>query len=406
MRYAKALLLAGLALAPLAAQAVDESVIERGRYLTHAADCYVCHTAEGGVPYAGGRPLHTPFGTIYSTNITPHETGIADYSADEFYHLLQTGETPDGTQLYPAMPYTSYHLLTREDSDAIYHYLMSLEPVKNVAPEPEFGFPFNQRWSLVFWNWLFLESGNYEPNPERSQAWNRGRYLATALGHCGQCHTPRGLMGAMQQHQFLAGGRVGRIWPPPITPQALAKRGWTPEKLKSYLSVGLSELGAANGEMFPAIMHGTRHLTDADLDALVTYLMSGVKTPKKPPESVVQRQPESPDKPGPGRLTYMNLCAGCHQSNGSGIPNVIVPLAGNSTLRLKNPHNLIAVILGGIPLQDFPGYARMQAMPGYLQELNNEQVAGLVNYLRATWGGRPGNVTAQDVAAVRESRHQ
>lgn len=384
-----------------AGAAVDQSVIERGKYLARAADCFMCHTAEDGAPYAGGRPLHTPFGTIYSTNITPHETGIADYSADEFYHLLHTGEAPGGRQIYPAMPYTSYHLLTREDSNAIYHYLMSLEPIDNVAPDSELSFPYNQRWGLVFWNLLFADDDVYQPDPQHSQAWNRGRYLATALGHCGQCHTSRGFMGAMNADAYLAGSQLGRIWPPNITAQALARRGWTPQQLKSYLKAGLSQLGAANGEMFPAVMHGTHYLTDADINALVTYLLAGVEVDGAATGKATKTTAVPVGEPGPGRSTYINRCAGCHQADGSGIHNVNVALASSTTLQLKNPHNLIAVILDGIPLQDFPGYARMQTMPSYARQLDNQEMADLVNYLRTTWGSRPGQVTPEDIAAVR-----
>ena len=407
MRITAAIGFVGLAFLPLAGQAADDSGIERGRYLTHAADCFVCHTAEGGAAYAGGRPLETQFGTIYGTNITPDdETGIGLYTEEDFYRALHAGEARDGHQLYPAMPYTSYRLMTREDTNAIYHYLMSLEPVRNAVPEPELGFPYNQRWGLVFWNLLFLESGTFEPSPERSETWNRGRYLATALGHCGQCHTPRGFMGATQEDEYLSGSSLGRIWPPDITPESLAERGWTPEKLKTYLSLGLSRLGAANGEMFPAVIHGTRHLTDADLDALVGYLMTGVETPNTPPESIASESKLVAGEQGAARLSYMNLCSGCHQSNGEGIPHTIVPLTSNSTLRLEEPHNLIAVLLDGIPLQDFPGYERMQAMPGYAQQLNDAEMAELVNYLRTTWGGQPGDVTADDVAELRQNEAQ
>lgn len=397
---------AGLGLLMLSLQAisaVDPDVIAQGRYLARAADCYQCHTAEGGVPYAGGRPLHTPFGTIYSTNITPDETGIGDYSAEEFYHLLHTGEAPDGHQVYPAMPYTSYHYLTRADTKAMYHYLMSLEPVKNVPPETDLSFPYDQRWGLIFWNLLFADSDVYEPNSERSEVWNRGRYLATALGHCGQCHTPRGFMGSMDTDRYLMGGQLGRIWPPNITADALVRRGWTADKLKAFLKSGLSQLGAANGEMFPAVMHGTHYFTDKDINALVTYLLAGADRAEAAPSATAQQDAKPDTAAGPGRLIYMNLCAGCHRANGSGIPHVTVPLVSSSTLHLEGAHNLIAIILDGIPLQDFPGYARMQSMPGFAQELTNTEIAQLVNYLRTTWGSGAGKVSADAVAALRVS---
>lgn len=301
------------------------------------------------------------------------------------------------------MPYTSYHYLTRADTNAIYHYLMSLEPVKNVAPETDLSFPYDQRWGLVFWNLLFADSDVYQPNTERSEAWNRGKYLATALGHCGQCHTPRGFMGSMDADRYLMGGHLGRIWPPDITADALVRRGWTADKLTAFLKSGLSQLGAANGEMFPAVMHGTHYLTDQDINALVTYLLADADTAETTPTVTAQATTESVTDPGPGRLTYMNLCAGCHRANGSGIPHVTTSLVNSSTVQLKKPHNLITVILDGIPLQDFPGYARMQAMPGFARQLSNKELTQLVNYLRTTWGGGSGQVSVDTVAALRAS---
>lgn len=195
------------ALLPLTAFAADEQLIERGKNLARAADCVACHSIEGGAEYAGGLPLESPFGTIYGTNITPDkEHGLGNYSADDFYRAVAEGERRDGSNLYPAMPYTSYHLLKREDSDAIYAYLMSLEPIAKPSPQTDLSFPFNLRFGLSFWNMLYKDSVQLQPAEGKSEPWQRGQYLVEVLGHCGECHTPRNVIGALQQDERMQGG--------------------------------------------------------------------------------------------------------------------------------------------------------------------------------------------------------
>ncbi|CDI93165.1 putative c-type cytochrome [Pseudomonas aeruginosa PA38182] len=198
-RTLSGLALALAALSPFLASAAgaDAALIKRGEYLARAADCMACHTAEGGAPFAGGLPIQSPFGTIYGTNITPDkEHGIGAYSADEFFAALTEGKRKDGAYLYPAMPYTSYHLIEREDADAIYAYLMAQEPIARPAPQTSLSFPFNVRMGLAGWNLLYGKSVRLQPEEGRSEAWKRGQYMVEVLGHCGECHTPRNLAGA------------------------------------------------------------------------------------------------------------------------------------------------------------------------------------------------------------------
>ncbi|CAI1690523.1 Gluconate 2-dehydrogenase cytochrome c subunit precursor [Serratia fonticola] len=371
--------------------------IARGRYLTQAADCAACHTAAGGAPLAGGYPLDTPFGTIYGSNLTPSaDQGIDRWTKDDFFLALTQGVAPGGRHLYPAMPYTSYKGISREDADAIYAYLMSRPAVDVAIPANEMPFPFNQRMALIGWNLLFRNS---DPLPASSQGssaeWQRGRYLSDVLGHCGECHTPRGMLGQMEVNKPMQGGDLGRFIAPDITPQALAQRGWTPEDLSRFLSTGLAPQGSAFSEMHMVVDLSTRHLTPEDHRALVTYLMGD-----KPPQPVAAKIGQGSDA---GRITYLDQCSACHERDGAGIPHVAVAMRDNATLRQPDGKNLIVSVLDGLPAQQFPGNESMQSMPGFADRLDDAQIAELVNYLRVTWGGLPADITAEQVKALRKA---
>ncbi|WP_447888976.1 c-type cytochrome [Serratia fonticola] len=371
--------------------------IARGRYLTQAADCAACHTAAGGAPLAGGYPLDTPFGTIYGSNLTPSaDQGIGRWTKDDFFLALTQGVAPGGRHLYPAMPYTSYKGISREDADAIYAYLMSRPAVDVAIPANDMPFPFNQRMALIGWNLLFRNS---DPLPASSQGssaeWQRGRYLSDVLGHCGECHTPRGMLGQMEVNKPMQGGDLGRFIAPDITPQALAQRGWTPEDLSRFLSTGLAPQGSAFSEMHMVVDLSTRHLTPEDHRALVTYLMGD-----KPPQPVAAKIGQGSNA---GRITYLDQCSACHERDGAGIPHVAVAMRDNATLRQPDGKNLIVSVLDGLPAQQFPGNESMQSMPGFADRLDDAQIAELVNYLRVTWGGLPADITAEQVKALRKA---
>ncbi|MFV8951001.1 c-type cytochrome [Serratia fonticola] len=371
--------------------------IARGRYLTQAADCAACHTAAGGAPLAGGYPLDTPFGTIYGSNLTPSaDQGIGRWTKDDFFLALTQGVAPGGRHLYPAMPYTSYKGISREDADAIYAYLMSRPAVDVAIPANDMPFPFNQRMALIGWNLLFRNS---DPLPASSQGnsaeWQRGRYLSDVLGHCGECHTPRGMLGQMELSKPMQGGDLGRFIAPDITPQALAQRGWTPEDLSRFLSTGLAPQGSVFSEMHMVVDLSTRHLTPEDHRALVTYLMGD-----KPPQPVAAKIGQGSDA---GRITYLDQCSACHERDGAGIPHVAVAMRDNATLRQPDGKNLIVSVLDGLPAQQFPGNESMQSMPGFADRLDDAQIAELVNYLRVTWGGLPADITAEQVKALRNA---
>ncbi|MFM0737550.1 cytochrome c [Paraburkholderia xenovorans] len=385
------------AAAAMGPQSTAADPLARGRYLVKAADCAACHTTADGAPFAGGVKLASPFGTFYGTNITPDKDhGIGNWSAGDLYNALHDGVTPH-KPLYPAMPYTSYRQLSRADSDAIYAYLMAQKPAAVVNHEPELSFPFNLRFGVRFWNWVFLHDALPDASKGTSPDWNRGRYLANALGHCAECHTPRGKFGQLDGAKSLTGSALGRVAAPDITPHGLAARGWTAADLQTFFATGIAPQGSAFGEMYPVVHLSSQYMTRDDLRAMTTYLL-GDQAPEPQPLHSVSADAAQLEA---GRNVYLAVCAGCHGLSGEGKPHVAVPMHGNSTVRQSDPHNLIVAMLDGIGAQDFPGLERMQDMPGFATQLSDAEVAQLANYLRATWGGQPADVTEEGVKALR-----
>lgn len=399
----KNFLIAAALLLPLAAQAADEQLIERGKYLARAADCVACHSVEGGAEYAGGLPLESQFGTIYGTNITPDkEHGIGNYSADDFFRAVTEGEKPDGSQLYPAMPYTSYRLLKREDSDAIYAYLMSLAPIAKPSPQTDLAFPFNLRFGMSFWNLLYKDVVELQSSEGKSEPWQRGQYLVEVLGHCGECHTPRNAIGGLQQDQRMQGGVLLGYEAPSLLADDLAKRGWNTDDLATFLKHGISAQGSMFNEMYPVLHHSTQYLPQDDHKAMATYLLGDQPPePRKVASVALDQLDESAQQ---GRQHYLNLCAGCHGAAGEGIPHVAVAMDGNTTLRLSDSRNLLRVIDDGIKEQQFTGFERMQPMPGFSDTLDDAQMRDLLHYLRQTWGGLEAELSAQQVSQLRSEK--
>ncbi|QXI32393.1 cytochrome c [Pseudomonas promysalinigenes] len=390
------LVLAGVSLA----HAADDAQVKRGEYLARAADCMACHTAEGGAPFAGGLPIHSPFGTIYGTNITSDKQyGIGSYTPDEFFAAVTEGKRKDGANLYPAMPYTSYHLIKREDSDAILAYLMTIAPINRPAPETKLSFPFNVRLGLTGWNMLYGKSVQLQPGEGKSPAWQRGQYMVEVLGHCGECHTPRNPIGALQQDKRFTGGLLMGYLAPSLLAQDLAERGWTQPDLTTFLKHGISAQGSMFNEMYPVVHHSTQHLQDADLSAMATYLLGD-----QPPKArLVEPVPlaQLNDSAKRGRQQYLNVCAGCHGVEGEGKPHIAVAMQGNTVLRQSDSRNLVKAILDGIAEQQFTGFERMQPMPGFADKLDDQQVTDMVNYLRQAWGGLPGDLSLQQLAELK-----
>lgn len=376
--------------------------IERGRYLTRAAACAACHQTAGGQAYAGGFGVKTPFGTIYGTNITPDpDHGIGRWSALEFYRALTLGIAPGGRRLYPAMPYISYHGVSRPDADLMYGYLMSLRPSAAANRPPDVPFPLKLRMLLRIWNALFFDTEALPvaslPPPNERVAWERGRYLVNVLGHCGECHTPRGGLGQLQRNAWLQGYAPEHYFAPSLRSRDLRERGWTPEDLQCYMHDGMASQGSAFAEMSSVIQHGSQYLSEPDLRAMAMFLLGNGSAPIPLAATTAQRFMD-------GKSSYVNACAGCHGLHGEGRPHTTPALRTNSTVRAADARNLILSILQGLPEQRF-SRVQLSGMPGFAARLNDSEVAALVNYVRTEWGAQPGDVGSAAVARLRAGKH-
>ncbi|MDX3904885.1 MAG: c-type cytochrome [Pigmentiphaga sp.] len=370
----------------------SEAAIERGRLVAAAGDCMVCHTAPGGAPHAGGRALDTPFGTIYTTNITPDpETGIGLWSLAAFERAMREGVHRDGRRLYPAFPYTSFAKLTDADIQSVYAYLMTQPPVKATPPPNQLAFPYNIRPLLAGWNALFHDKAVYQPDPSQSLMWNRGAYLVQGAGHCGACHTPRNALGAEKSGKldYLAGGMAEGWEAPALSALSPAPLPWREEDFYQYLRTGFSERhGVAAGPMAP-VVHSLAALPDTDIRAMAVYLASlqAAESETGAPDAAAIETLEAGagDTAGvldaAGAQTFRGACAVCHQTGeGPQLFGVKPSLALNTNVHSSRPDNLVQVILHGIP---DPPNGDLGYMPGFAQSLDDEQVVDLVRYVRA-----------------------
>lgn len=394
--------------AQAAAQQTDSALLERGEYLTQAADCLACHVTKGGKPYAGGLPVKMPFGTLYSTNITPDkETGIGNWSDDDFVEAMQKGVGPDGRHYYPAFPYTSYTLMPREDILAIKAYLFSLEPVNQPNRENDIGFPFNQRWGIALWNLLFLDDERFEPDPGQSEQWNRGAYLVEGLGHCGECHTPRNLLQAKSGSKALGGATIQGWAAWNITGDQQSGIGaWPDEALARYLATGVAPgYGVAGGPMAEVVNHSLRHLTSEDIQAMVVYLKSVPGQPadvKRPDDKTLANEPPANSVNPLGQKLFADACASCHQWDGSGRQSDYASLRGLRTVNDPQALNLVQVILHGDALHGPTGH---HLMPAFSRHYNDREIAALSNFLLGHFGSQPGELTPETIAERREEGH-
>ncbi|NEJ16683.1 c-type cytochrome [Rhizobium leguminosarum] len=394
-----------------ASQPHGQALIEKGKYLTIAADCEACHTAPGGKTFAGGLPFKLPFGTMYSPNITPDtETGIGGWSDAEFVRAMRSGVGKHGEDLYPAFPYTSYSLLSTDDILAIKAYLGSQPPVKSLPPENELLFPFSQRYVIRGWKLLFVPWDQFNPDPGKSAAWNQGAYLVEALGHCGECHTPRGLLFQREQGKALSGGAVDgwNAWN--ITPDKGSGIGnWSNEDLATYLAKGYAKgHGPAAGPMRQAIELSLSKLHRSDIDAIVTYLKDVPPRPaayESSPVTVLAAAAAASQAWAPGQSTegqgeriFEGACASCHGWDGSGQNIARASLSGSHSVNDPTAANLVRVILQGT--NDGKGTVAT-AMPGFADAYSDTEIAALANCVREHFGGHKGDVTPDDVANAR-----
>ena len=379
-------------------------VIGLGEYLARAGDCVACHTEINGPVFAGGRPMPTPFGDLYVPNITPDDdTGIGRWTAEDFYRMLHSGVSRDGTLLYPAMPFANYTNITRADSDAIYAYLMSVPPVKRANRPHELRFPFNQRDLLIGWRTLYFREGEFVPDPARSPQWNRGAYLVKGLGHCSMCHTAVNALGGSSEAQAFEGGMIpNQNWyAPSLTSNREAGLGnWNLQDIADLLQVGTSKRGAVYGPMAEVVYNSLQYLTDEDALAMAVYLKSLAPRESEPlPPS--QARLVDPSVMELGRKIYELQCAVCHAREGQGVPPAFPPLAGNQSITMSSPVNSIRMVLNGGYAPGTAKNPRPHGMPPFSHILSDAEVAAIVTYIRVAWNNTGTPVSADQVNPLR-----
>jgi mono/diheme cytochrome c family protein len=396
-----------------------DALVTRGAYLATIADCTGCHTAGAAHPvFGGGLAINSPFGTIYSTNITPDpETGIGRYSYEDFSRAVRGGIRKDGKWLYPAMPYPSFTAMSDNDVRALYAYFMhGVKPVRHTPSQTRLPFPFNQRWTLKFWDLAFVEHKRFEPRADRGEKWNRGAYLVQALGHCGACHTPRGLAYQEKAYSetssdYLTGAMIDNWFAPELTGNTASGLGrWTEEEIAAFLKTGHSGHTVAFGSMVTVIENSTQYLRQEDLDAVAHYLKSlpanGEKSsysPRRTP-AVVPVGMSRFEKPGAG--IYSGFCAKCHRNEGRGKPPKFPPLSGSSIVLSENASSLIRLMLEGGKGPWTKTGPKPEKMPGYAERFTDREIAEVLTFIRNSWGNKAPPVTTRDVYLMREALNE
>lgn len=389
---------AGLPARPAPAVPADAALLARGAYLARAGHCMGCHTDQDGVPYAGGRGVATPFGTVYAPNLTPDaDTGLGAWSADDFWRALHEGRSRDGRLLYPAFPYPSYTRITRDDADAMHAYLRSLPPVRRARRPHALRFPYHLQASLAVWRALHFSPRRFEPEPTQAPAWNRGRYLVEALGHCMACHAGRNALGGID----AAGGSTmpdGRWYAPSLhSPHEAGVADWRRDDVVALLRDGVAHGASVSGPMADVVHGSTQHLDDGDLAAMAVYLQALPQTGAAPP-TAARADAGVIDH---GRRLYDRHCADCHGRDGEGVAGIYAPLAGNRAVTLPAAHNVTQTILRGGFAPTTRGNPRPYGMPPFGHLLDDGDVAAVATYIRQSWGNLAPAVSALEVQRAR-----
>ena len=374
--------------------------IERGRYLAVLGDCAGCHSAPGGAPFAGGVALQTPFGTLVAPNITSDpDTGIGNMTNDEFLAILHEGRGHNGKRLYPAMPYPAYTKMTDDDVLAMRAYFATVAPVNNRVVSNQLPFPLNIRFAMVFWNALNFAPGRYQPDPQKSAAWNCGAYIVEGPAHCGTCHTPKTLLGGDKNAAALTGATLQGWFAPDITSDPRKGiGGWSRDDLVQYLKTGANKWTLASGPMAEAVSHSTSRMSDEDILAIATYLKnSGEAGTSARPEPVAAND----NAMRAGAAIYKDSCAACHKDSGEGEVNLFPRLAGSALVQSDDPTTLARVVLHGTRAVSTSGAPTAPAMPAFDWRLGDAQVAAVLTYIRNNWGNAAGSVSAGAVAGQR-----
>lgn len=389
----------------------DADPVKRGEYLTRAADCMVCHTARGGERYAGGFAFVLPFGTIYSTNITPDkETGIGNYTDQDFLNAMHRGVRKDGANLYPAMPFASYTYVTDEDALAIKAYLFSLEPVHAPARANTLKFPFDQRWAVGLWSMLFNRDTRFQPDTSKSAEWNRGAYLAEALAHCGECHTPRNVAFALDNRKKFGGEITGGWRAYNISADRAGGIGqWSDDDIAAYLMHGHApNHGSASGPMGEAVAESFSHMTPEDIKAMIAYVRS---VPAVSSDLPAQLAPPAPDSHregvaadhARGKQVFEGACMSCHNWTGVADISPYATLTGARAVNDPSGLNVAQIVISGSASASVAG---SPTMPGFGDAYSNQEIADVTNYVTARFGSKGSSLTGEDVASLRRQSAQ
>jgi len=385
--------------APLA----QADIVKRGEYLAKAADCVVCHTTKDGDAFAGGLPFPAPSGTLYSTNITADkDTGIGNYSDQDFLNAVQRGVRKDGARLYPAMPYTSYTFMTDADVLAIKAYLFSLPAVHRENQPDTLQFPFNQRWSMIFWSWVFNPNTRFAPNTEKSAEWNRGAYFAEALAHCGECHTPRNPAFGLDNRRKFAGAAYGWLAYNITSDRGTGIGSWSDDELLAYLSKGhAAGRGTASGPMGEVVDHSLSLMDPADIRALVIYLRSIPAIASSEPATIAPPAPASPKEGAVanalGHKVFAQACASCHSWTGVSSLSSSATISGSRAVNDPTATNVAQIVVSGTQRLT-PG---SMSMPAFGSIYSDTEIAAVANYVTARFGSAASKLTAKDVAELR-----
>jgi mono/diheme cytochrome c family protein len=381
----------------LAGAEPDYDRVADGRYQAVLGDCMGCHTAPGGRPFAGGAPLQTPFGPMVAPNITPDkETGIGTWSEADFRLAVKEGKGPHGERLYPAMPFPAYAKMSDEDVARLYDYMRTLQPVRRAVRSNLLRWPFNIRALMAVWDGLYFRAGEFQPDPAKSAQWNRGAYIVTGPGHCGACHTAKGMLGA-DSSQSLGGASLQGWFAPDITSDSSRGVGaWTVADVVAYLGIGHNRFSMASGPMAEAIEASTSKMTGADLEAIAVYLKDVPGTGGQAATALAASDPHMKA----GQAIYEDNCMGCHNADGKGQKDIFPPLASNPIVRQMSAESVIRVVLAGTQSAAINAAPTQPAMPSFAWRLDDQEIADVLTYIRSSWGAAAA-VSAGTVTEVR-----
>jgi cytochrome c553 len=378
--------------------------IAQGAYLARAGNCMACHTARGGTPFAGGRGIETPFGTVYSSNLTSDKgTGLGSWSSTDFWQAMHDGRSKDGRLLNPAFPYTSFTQVTRTDSDALFAYLQSLPASRQPNTAHTLRWPFGTQTALAAWRVLYFTPGTYQADTARPVEWNRGAYLVRGLGHCGACHTPRNSLGAAKSGEYLAGGMMpmqNGYAPSLRSPFEAGMPDGNPQHVVALLKTGVSPHGSATGPMAEVVLNSTQYLSSTDLSAMTVYLKS-LASPATRATGPVRHDEDARPVPGNGGKLYETHCVECHGARGEGVGGAYPPLAQNRAVTMGNTANLVQILLFGGYAPATTGNPRPFGMPPFVLKLNDKDTAAVLTYIRNAWGNEAPALTELDINRAR-----